>query len=147
MFSIEPRTLIGLTMRRSPPFFGFQLALSSRTPFGCDGNTAPALNVIVCIHRASSPCQRLNLVIFCPPACPHPFLAEPAGLATQPCLPALPLPHTQFVYHTAYPFSHISSRFAYDPSHLGFPYSFYLLYIVFHMAYMSLYLFLSRLNL
>ena len=35
-------------------------ALSSRTPFGSDGNTAPALNGIDWIHRASQPSHRLN---------------------------------------------------------------------------------------
>ena len=44
----------------TPPFFRVQLALSPRTPSGCDGNTAPALNEIVWIRRAAPPRQRLH---------------------------------------------------------------------------------------
>ena len=36
------------------------LTLSSRTPFGCDGNRAPKLNGMVWIHQSSQPYQRLN---------------------------------------------------------------------------------------
>ena len=34
--------------------------LSSRTPFGCDGNRAPKWNGMVRIHQSSQPYQRLN---------------------------------------------------------------------------------------
>ena len=83
-----PTTRFGLTMRRSPLFGYFLLAYLSRTHFGCDGNTAPALHEIVCILPARPLCHWLNLLTFLRPVCPRPFPPEPASLATQPFLPA-----------------------------------------------------------
>ena len=61
--------------------------LSSRTPFGCDGNRAPKLNGMVWIHQSSQPYQRLNNTTSLPFIETHPLGRRPSegdlGMSTE----------------------------------------------------------------